>query len=213
MGTKGQETRDRVLEIAEQLILKQGFAGTSIDQIISEAGITKGGFFYHFDGKNALAVGLLERYRQQDMAVFGGLFERARELTEDPLEQMLLFMKLLSETMADLEILHPGCLVATFTYESQQVNQEVRDLAAQCVLDWRQRFQAQLDLINSSYQMTAAVTTRELADMLSAIIEGGIIVSRALGDPKILVQQLLQYRAHLRLLFTRGQPQPMAVGN
>ena len=37
--------------------------------------------------------------------------------------------------------------------------------------------------------------------MLSSIIEGGIVVSRALGDPEILVNQLLQYRAHIRLLF------------
>ena len=201
MGAKGEATRDRLLTIAEDRILQQGFAGTSIDQIIREAGITKGGFFYHFESKDDLAVGLMERYQEQDALLFTGLFDRASELTDDPLQQMLVFLKLLSEVMADLEGLHPGCLVASFTYESQLVNQKVRDITAECVLAWRDLFQEQLEKIEGHYSKNADISYKELADMLSSIIEGGIVVSRALGDPEILVNQLLQYRAHIRLLF------------
>lgn len=201
MGAKGEATRDRLLEIAERRILQQGFAGTSIDEIIKEAGITKGGFFYHFSSKDDLALGLLQRYKEQDALLFNGLFDRAGELTDDPLQQMLVFVKLLSETMADLEDLHPGCLVASFTYESQQVNQKVRDLTAESVMVWRELFEEHLKKIDGHYNMKTETSYAELADMLSSIIEGGIIVSRALGDPDILVRQLLQYRAHLRLLF------------
>ena len=74
MGTKGEATRERVMEIAERLILQQGFASTSIEQTIQEANITKGGFFYHFDGKNELAIALMERYRKTENELFGGLF-------------------------------------------------------------------------------------------------------------------------------------------
>ena len=55
MATKGEATKDRLLDIAERYILQHGFAATSIEDLIKEAGITKGGFFYHFEGKNALA--------------------------------------------------------------------------------------------------------------------------------------------------------------
>jgi|GEM_PF-4530490 len=37
----------------------------------------------------------------------------------------------------------------------------------------------------------------DMADMLSTIIEGGIIVSRALNDPAILMKQLLEYRNYV----------------
>jgi len=40
-----------------------------------------------------------------------------------------------------------------------------------------------------------------LSDMLSTIIEGGIIMSRALSEQKILVQQILLYRNYLRLIY------------
>ncbi|MEL7372900.1 MAG: helix-turn-helix domain-containing protein, partial [Pseudomonadota bacterium] len=74
MPTKGERTRESILSTAESLILSNGYSGTSIDQIIGESGITKGGFFYHFDGKNDLAKHLVMRYLEQDEVFFNGLF-------------------------------------------------------------------------------------------------------------------------------------------
>lgn len=173
MATKGEATKDKLLDIAERHFLQNGFAATSIDDLIKEAGITKGGFFYHFDGKNALAYALMQRYRVRDAFLFSGLFKRAEELTDDPLQQMLVFVKLLAEMMADLEGLHPGCLVASFTYESHQVNEEVRKITADSVMDWRRLFREQLDKIDARYTANIDASSDDLADMLSTIIEGG----------------------------------------
>ena len=201
MATKGEATKDRLMDIAERHFLQNGFAATSIDDLIKEAGITKGGFFYHFEGKNALAYALMQRYRERDAFLFSRLFKRAEELTDDPLQQMLVFVKLLAEMMADLEGLHPGCLVVSFTYESHQVNDEVRKITADSVRDWRRLFREQLDKIHTKYTAHSDTNSDDLADMLSTIIEGGIVVSRALNDPSILVKQLLEYRSYIKLLY------------
>lgn len=203
MTTKGEATRDKLLDIAEKHILQNGFAATSIDLIIKEAGITKGGFFYHFECKNDLAFALMQRYRERDALIFSGMFKRAEELTDDPLQQMLVFIKLLAEMMDDMEGLHPGCLVASFTYESHQVNEQVRAITADSVLDWRRLFREQIDKINAQYTPRDNAGSNHLADMLSTIIEGGIIVSRALGDSSILVKQLIEYRRYINLLYMR----------
>ena len=42
----------------------------------------------------------------------------------------------------------------------------------------------------------------EIADMLTSFFEGGIIVSRALSNPEILVTRLMQFRKHIQLLYT-----------
>ncbi len=201
MATKGEATKDRLMDIAERHFLQNGFAATSIDDLIQEAGITKGGFFYHFEGKNALAYALMQRYRERDAFLFSGLFKRAEELTDDPLQQMLVFVKLLAEMMADLEGLHPGCLVVSFTYDSHQVNDEVRKITADSVRDWRRLFREQLDKIHAKYTAHCDTNSDDLADMLSTIIEGGIVVSRALNDSSILVKQLLEYRTYIKLLY------------
>ena len=202
MATKGEATKDKLMDIAERHILMSGFAATSIEVLINEAGITKSGFFYHFAGKNDLAFALMQRYRERDAFLFSGLFKRAEELTDDPLQQMLIFVKLLAEMMENLEGLHPGCLVVSFTYESDQVNEEVREITADSVKDWRKLFRNQIEKINSRYTLKSESTSDDLADMLSTIIEGGIVVSRAVNDPEILVKQLLEYRTYLSLLYS-----------
>ncbi len=53
--------------------------------------------------------------------------------------------------------------------------------------------------MNKQHPMKIDITVNELSNMLSTIIEGGIIMSRTLSEQKILVQQILQYRNYLRL--------------
>jgi AcrR family transcriptional regulator len=204
MGTKGEITRENILGIAEQIILQKGFSGTSIDEIIEASNITKGGFFYHFKSKEDLAKHLMLRYQVADDHFFNTLFERADSLSEDPLQQMLIFLKLLAEAMGNLPTTHPGCLVASFTYESQQFNDDVKNIICDCLIGWRKLFVTKLASISGAYPMKVETDIMELADTLTSIIEGGIILSRALNEPERLVNQILQYRSYIRLLY--GDP-------
>jgi TetR/AcrR family transcriptional repressor of nem operon len=201
MGTKGEQTREHIMAVAEGIILNRGYSGTSIEEIINEAGITKGGFFYHFNGKNDLAKKLILRYLDNDLVFFSGLADRARSLTEDPLQQFLLFLKLMAEAMEDLPGAHPGCLVASFTYEAEQFDEEVRELNAEGVLVWRKIFSEQLEAVAAKCPMKLEKPLDELADMLTSVIEGGIIMSKLLQDRNILPNQILQYRDYVRLVF------------
>jgi AcrR family transcriptional regulator len=201
MATKGDTTKENILQIAQGLMLQKGFSGTSLDEIIAKANITKGGFFYHFENKNDLAKHLMLKYQRDDAVFFNQLFERATELSEDPLHQMLIFLKLLAEAMENLPDVHPGCLVATFTSANQQLNEEVRNVTADCTLSWRTLFAEHLSRISEQHPMNSDFSIDDLADMLSTIIEGGIIMSRTMSDQKILVQQILQYRNYIKLVF------------
>ena len=203
--SKGQRTRDRVLEIAEQTVLEKGFGATSIDELVAEAGITKSGFFYHFKDKNALALGLLERYMERDRQLQEEMLSRAFELTDDPLQAVLVGLKMFSEYVADLPNGHPGCLVATLCYQERLFDREVRALYREAVLGWRTRYHALLREIAAKYPPREEVDLEQLADAFSAVTEGGIVLSRALGNPAILPQQVLVFRDYLRLLFL---PQP-----
>ena len=200
-SSKAINTKNRIMETAEKIILQKGFAGTSIDEVIAQAHITKGGFFYHFKGKNELALGLINRYLEADEVFFNSLFDRARVLSEDPLQQMLIFLKLLAEAMAELKQSHPGCLVAAFTYESQQFDDVVLETMKQGTLSWRRLFAGQLQAVEEKYSPRFVTSTDDLADMLSACLEGGILLSRILNDQQHLVKQILQYRDYLRLLY------------
>lgn len=204
MARKGEQTREHILSTAEKLILEQGYSGTSIDQVISESRITKGGFFYHFDSKSDLARRLVERYLVEDERFFRGLVERAAQLSEDPLQQFLIFLKLMAEAMADLPGTHPGCLIASFTYESHQFDEDMRRLNADGMRSWRAFFREQLDRAAEVYPLAIETSLDDVADMFTACLEGGIIMSRCLEDRSVLPTQILSFRNYVRLLFAAG---------
>jgi TetR/AcrR family transcriptional regulator, transcriptional repressor for nem operon len=198
---KGSDTRERILDVAEAAVLEKGFAATSIEELIAAVGITKGGFFYHFKDKNELAKTLLLRYVQREDVLFDDLFRRADELNEDPLHGFLVGLKMMSELMADLPNGHPGCLVASFCYQDRLFDKEVRDLNAKAVLNWRKRFRERLERIAVRYPPKDSVDLNDLADMLSVIADGGIILSRVVNDKRALSRQIMLYRDFIRAVF------------
>ena len=202
---KPSDTRERLLELAEIAVMAKGFAATSIEELIVAAGITKSGFFYHFKDKGALAKGLLLRYLDQDKAVLDDMFRRADELNEDPLHGFLVGLKLFAEMLADLPVTHPGCLAASFAYQDQLFNREVRELNADGMLAWRRRFRERLRIIAERYPPVHPVDFDALADIASPLVEGGLILGRVLSDPTILPRQVLLFRDLVRYIFAPAQ--------
>jgi TetR/AcrR family transcriptional regulator, transcriptional repressor for nem operon len=199
--SKGEQTRERIMDIAQDAVLHKGFASTSIDEIIAEAGITKSGFFYHFRDKNDLAKALLHRYTENEWRVFDQLFKQADELSEDPLHSFLIFLKLFADLMGDLPNGHSGCLIASYVYQDFLFSKEVRDLTTEGHRIWRRRFRERLDRIAEIYPPRIDINLDDIADMLSAVADGGIILSKSLHDPGALPRQIMQYRAYVRLVF------------
>ncbi len=198
------DTRARILEVAEGAVLAKGFAATSIEEIIAAVGITKSGFFYHFRDKTALAKGLMLRYLDHDKQVLEDIFARGDELNDDPLHGFLVGLKLFAEMLANMTEVHPGCLVASFCYQDQLFNREIRDLNADGVLTWRKRFRERLELIAKRYPPRQQVDLDALADMAATLVEGGLILGRVLKDVTILPRQILLYRDFVRATFLPG---------
>ena len=199
---KPGETRQRILDIAQDAVLAKGFAATSIDEIVAAADVTRSGFFYHFKDKNALARALLDRYVESEDALFDELFDRSRELHEDPLHALLIGLKLMSEMMGNLPTAHPGCLVATTCYQDQLFDGEIRDVIKTSFLSWRARFAGYLREIGERYPPKESIDYDELGDMVNSVVEGGLIISRAYGDPSVLAGQIMHLRRYIRLLFS-----------
>ena len=199
--SKGERTRARILDIAYDAIVHKGFAATSIEELVEAAGITKSGFFYHFKDKNDLARQLLERFLVEDNRILDTLTARARALSDDPLHAFLIFLNLYAELMDEMPELHPGCLVATITYQEQLFDAEVKRMNADSVLALRRRFAVWLAEIAERHPPRDFVDVEALADHVSVIVEGGIILSRALGDRTLMGRQMRLFREQVKAIF------------
>jgi AcrR family transcriptional regulator len=65
---RARSTRERILEVAAAMFAESGYAGTSLNRILQESGTTKGGFYFHFASKEALAVAVVDYLRERWLA-------------------------------------------------------------------------------------------------------------------------------------------------
>ena len=199
--TKGERTRERIMDIAYDSIIQKGFAATSIEELVEAAGITKSGFFYHFKDKNDLARQLLERFLDEDVRIIDTLEARSRELSDDPLQSFLIFLNLYAQMMDDMETLHPGCMVASITYQDRMFDTDVKQMNIEYLLRMRERFTRWLKEIVARNPSRQEVDADDLADLFTGVVEGAIILSKALGDEGLMGRQMRLYRNHIKLLF------------
>ena len=142
---KGAETRERIMDIAEASVLAKGFDATSIEEIIAEAGITKSGFFYHFRDKNELARGMVRGCIERHMSLLDDLYDRGKELSDDPLQALLIALKFLGELLAEGQRMHPGCLIASVVYQERLFDREVVGVIRQFTAAWNASVRRQLE--------------------------------------------------------------------
>lgn len=199
--SKGERTRERILDVAYESIVEKGFAATSIEELVEAAGITKSGFFYHFRDKNDMARQLFDRFLAEDESIVDTLIERAKELSDDPLQSLLIFLNIYAQVMDDMDSLHPGCMVATVTYQERLFDPAIKEMNVEYILRMRERFSSWLREITARTPPRIETDLEALADHLTGIVEGAIILSKALRDTSLMGRQTRLYRNHIKLLF------------
>ena len=199
--SRGERTRELLLDLAERAVMEKGYAATSIEELIAAAGITKSGFFYHFDGKPALAKALMQRDNQRTEAAFESIFGMAAARYADPLAALLDGLVELGEMAAVSPNAYPGCLAAAFSYQEAQFDDDHHALMREGFLMRRRQIRKRLDKVAASASPRVAVGLDDLADMGIAVIQGAIVLERVRGEPGILAQQVDLYGAFIRRLF------------
>jgi TetR/AcrR family transcriptional repressor of nem operon len=201
---KGELTRQRLLATAELAVLDKGFAATSIDELIAEVGITKSGFFYHFRDKHELALAVLERYIATDLAEMDAFTARAADLTDDPLQRLLIMLKLYAELLDGVAPEQSGCVAASMAYQENQVSRQVAARMRELALQWRSHFRSLLDDIVAQYPPRDPIDLDTVADMCGAILQGAIVLAKMLKDQRVMGQQVMALRSYIKLLFQPG---------
>jgi TetR/AcrR family transcriptional repressor of nem operon len=201
MARDGTATRTAIMDAAQALILETGFAATSVDAVISRAGITKGSFFYHFKTKADLALALVQRDAAHDLAMLEANMTRAEGLSRDPLQQVLICMGLYEEELDKLTAPYPGCLYASFIYEAQLFDENTLAVTRAVFSDWTARIMGKLEEAMKLYRPRLSVDLKSLAEMSLVQAEGAYILSKVQRDPKAVAAQFRHYRNYLELLF------------
>jgi TetR/AcrR family transcriptional repressor of nem operon len=201
VAAKGENTRERIVAASEGLILDQGFAGTSLSDILAVTGLTKGAFFHHFADKDDLGRAVLERYAINDYALFEGWSREADQLTDDPLERCLVFLRLFEKYLSGLDEPLGGCVFASYAYEAHNFGPQTGAYIRERLLLWQKLYERKFAELMASRPPRLPVTAAALAELAVTLVEGGLMMGKAFADKELLIRQSAQLRNYLLLLF------------
>jgi TetR/AcrR family transcriptional repressor of nem operon len=201
MARSGAETRERILEGAERLVLEHGLAATTVDAILAESETSKGAFFHHFPTKNHLARALVERYAAGDVAFLEEFMAKAEAASDDPAEQVVEFIRLFEDAADEMVSQQPSCLYVSYIYEKQLFEDGTNDVIVGAIVAWRERLAAKLREAAEAHPPRTAVDPDALADHVFATFEGAFMLTRAMSDPELMRRQLALVREYVALLF------------
>lgn len=214
MADGARHTRTALLDAAEALVLERGFTGATVDAIVGQADLSKGAFFHHFSSKAELGRALVERESARELERTERLLERAEEVSDDPLIQVLITVALLEEELtrdggrADGGAAVRGSVRATLASQGP----EGRDAARSAIppLERRRELLAErLEAAAGRHAAVGEVDAAALAEMLEVILEGARLVGRTATDGSAgdaVARQLAGYREYLELLFSVSPP-------
>ncbi len=181
-------TRTKILETASRLFYEQGYHLTGINQAISEAGVAKASFYYHFSSKEDLCVAYLEK-RHQDW--FGWLQDEVGQ-SKEPLERLLGLFTFLEWWLANSDF--RGCAFLNITAEFPSPDHRVRQL----VVNHKDVLQAYIEQLVDSLDISASGNkSAHLVNAIYLLFEGTICqcqmyrTTKFIQGTKEIVKQLI----------------------
>jgi TetR/AcrR family transcriptional repressor of nem operon len=198
--------RQKLLDAALSVIREKGYSSTSVDELCSQAGVTKGAFFHHFKSKDALGVAAAHHWSETTAA----LFETAPyHRHSDPLERVLSYLDF-RKTLLKGELAEFTCLVGTMVQEIYDTNPDIREACEASISSHAARVGVDIAEAMKRYRIRGPWSAESLALHTQAVLQGAFILAKAKGGPEIAVASINHLRRYIELLFqpaTRKRPE------
>ncbi|MEO5757333.1 MAG: TetR/AcrR family transcriptional regulator [Mesorhizobium sp.] len=174
-------TSDKILDVAQSLIVAGGYNGFSYADISAAIGIRKASIHHHFPTKAELVSMLVDRYRQQTEQGLKSLHQQF----SNPAEQLHSYLNFWQACIRDASL--PFCVCALLASEMQMLPEEVASRV-------RAHFHSLARWLTSVLQAGAEQglfhfdnRPEEQAQMLMASVHGAMLSARAFDDPELFV--------------------------
>jgi TetR/AcrR family transcriptional repressor of nem operon len=183
-----RDTREKILESARRLFNRKGYAGVSIEEIMSDAGLTHGGFYRHFTGKDELYAAAVRQFLCKKAPAAWQKRRKPSAVTK-PHAQRIADAYFSREHFDD----HEGCCPLLGTASDVERSGEAVKAAYQEVVEQMVKvFEDHLDTPRA----------RDRALVLVALCVGGMVLARNVGDPRLADN--FRRSVHAEVLRTAG---------
>lgn len=167
-----EATHARIVETAARAIRRSGYDGTSVADIMKEAGLTHGGFYAHFPSREAMLAEAADRAGAESVALSTHIAATA------PPNEALQCMVRAYLSKEHLENAEMGCPVAALGSEMPRQAPEVRKAATR-------RIKEMIDVLARQSTDWGQPSAHQQALVTAATMVGTMVMARAVDDPKL----------------------------
>jgi TetR/AcrR family transcriptional repressor of nem operon len=193
MPTKGEKTKEKITRAATELFRRQGFAATSVNDLVEAAGVKKGSLYFHFPGKEDLALEVLRQAEEGFMD-----FLDAALTGPTPAERLDNFFRKALEFHRGIGFVG-GCLFGNTALEASDCNPRYACRVAEVFDRWTEKIEAVISDAQAGGQIRNDLPAYVLAQFAVSSVEGGIMLARLRKEEEPLSRCLDSLRTLLEL--------------
>jgi TetR/AcrR family transcriptional regulator, transcriptional repressor for nem operon len=178
---KAEETRQAIIEKAAVIFNKNGYQRTSLSSLTSAIGLTKGAIYGHFADKDELAVEAFRYSIKRIAEIMRGRLQHQTEGVEKLRAYARSFLFLFDEM-----VIIGGCPILNTAVDSDDAHPQLHDEVSRVFTAWEQRLVAMVEAGKENGSIRNDVDAEFFAATFIALIEGGILLGKTVGDKKYL---------------------------
>jgi len=191
-----EDNRRKLLETAAEEILENGFQATSIGDILTKTGLSKGALYHHFPSKLTLGYAVFEEVFMPDCV---DRWEPALN-DPDPISSISNLLRAEVEEMTD-ETIRLGCPVNNLGQEMSPIDEGFRQRINHAINHWRDELQAALVRGQTAGNVKSGINSEQVATFFVASMEGSIGLAKNAQNRALLntcIEGLISYLEELR---------------
>ena len=166
LKTKGERTRQGILDAAAKLATEEGLEPLSIGRLAEETGMSKSGLFAHFGSKEELQLATVDHAAS---LFIGEVIEPARAAPRGLARVWALCDHMLD--YAERQVFPGGCFFAATSFEFNNRPGPVRDRIEEMIAAWLSYLEHAVEQAQEAGELDSQVTAREVAFQLDAFAQ------------------------------------------
>jgi len=180
--SKAEKTKQFIIEKTATLFNTKGYASTSLSDITSATGLTKGSIYGNFENKDEVA---LEVYKYNS-----GMLKKnvARSFSDEfptSLEKLKAFVSFYRKNWNTV-FLNGGCPLMNAATEADDTFPTLKNQVKRSFEEWARKISEVIKTGQKNGEFNEKINSEKYASLFIMLIEGGILLSKTSGDEAFL---------------------------
>jgi TetR/AcrR family transcriptional repressor of nem operon len=176
MRSKSERTKQFIIEKTAPVFNTKGYAGTSLNDMITVTGLTKGSIYGNFENKDEVAIAAFD----YNFGVVAAYLKLKVEEQSTVIDKLLVYPETYRNFLK-LPFLKSGCPLLNTSTEADDTHPLLRQKVADALKLWKTSIEKHIQQGIKTKEIKASSNASEFAAVLMALIEGSVMQAKVTG--------------------------------